>query len=80
VLRYYGGSFIKALQALYPELDLKSENFFHRLIYSDTQRRRKLLDDIAAAKNFNPLDAKKWYSIKKKDFKQIVGFISSVVG
>jgi hypothetical protein len=31
LLRYYGGSHIRALQALYPELNLKAEKFLKHL-------------------------------------------------
>jgi hypothetical protein len=75
VLRYYGGSHIEALVALYPELDLKTEKFSSQLGHlfsSDPKKRRKYTDDFAKSKNFNPLDAEKWYTIKQKDIKKIV--------
>jgi hypothetical protein len=33
---------------------------------------RKLTDEFAKSKNFNPLDAEKWYSLKEKDINGIV--------
>jgi hypothetical protein len=75
VLRYYGGSHIKALRALYPELDLKQEKFSE---YLGFLKRRKITDELARSKNFNPLDSEKWYTIRQKDIKGIVRFILSV--
>jgi hypothetical protein len=79
LLRYYGGSHIEALRTLYPELDLKPENFpshLGQLFSLDPERRRKFTDEFAKSKNFNPLDAEKWYTIKLKDF---MGIVSSVI-
>jgi len=49
---------------LYPELLLKKENFLKfRRGWSVLGNQRKFFDEFARSKNFNPLDAKNWYSV-----------------
>jgi len=61
VLQYYDGSHIKALVKLYPELALKKGNFL------TSKQGRKFFDAFAKSKNFNPLDAKMWYSVTSEE-------------
>jgi 8-oxo-dGTP pyrophosphatase MutT (NUDIX family) len=87
VLSYYGGSHIRALRELYPELNLKPKKFlrhsglFHFFVdierlkltqFSCSDKREKFFVELAKSRNFDPLDVEKWYSIKKKDIMNIV--------
>jgi hypothetical protein len=72
VLRYYGGSHIRALIALYPELNLKEEKF--SIHWGYLTKRRRCADEFAKSRNFNPLDPEKWYTVSKEEFSGIVSF------
>jgi len=70
ILLYYKGSYIRALVELYPEVKLESRNFFHS---KASQQQRKFFDNFAKSKQFDPLDARKWYSITEKEIVQAGG-------
>jgi len=64
LLHYYNGSHIKALVKLYPELMLKKRNFLmSKMGWKDPENQRNFFDKFARSQNFNPMDAKKWYSV-----------------
>jgi len=68
LLKYYEGSYIKALVKLYPELMLEKGNFFRsEKGWKALANQRKFFDEFARSKNFSPLDAEKWYSITNKE-------------
>jgi len=75
VLRHHEESHIKALIALYPELMFRKEKFpFYRDgEWKETERRRQFFDEFAKSKQFNPLDAEKWYSIKQAEIRRACG-------
>jgi hypothetical protein len=83
VLKYYGGSHIRALTKLYPELNLDKGKFLEHKGYLQCsfmkikfgfigleriEKRRQFFEKLAKSRNFNPLDAEKWYSFTKSDF------------
>jgi len=69
LLGYYNRSHIEALVKLYPELTLKHGNFlkfsrgWRAPGWKELAKQRKFFDNYAKSKNFNPLDAEKWYSV-----------------
>jgi len=68
LLHYYNGSYIRALEKLYPELTLKKENFLNSNEgWKVSKNQRKFFDGFARSKNFNPLDAQQWYSVTRND-------------
>jgi len=74
ILKYHKGSHIRALVKLYPELRLKKKFFHHsKEGWKSPQKQRSFLDTIAKFKQFDPLDAKQWYSITPKDIKRAGG-------
>jgi len=73
VLKYFKGSHIRALITLYPELMLKEEDFLHSQVWKTPEMRRKFLDEFAKFKQFDPLDATKWYSISNREITRVGG-------
>jgi len=70
VLSYYNGSHTTALMEVYPELVLNKEKFFQSkgiMVWKTPDQRRKFFDDFAKSKQFNPLDAEKWYITTLRD-------------
>jgi len=68
IINYYKRSYITALVKLYPELKLKKDNFLlSNEGWKSKARQRKFFDDFAKSKQFDPLDAEKWYSITRKE-------------
>jgi len=75
LLAHYNGSHIKAIIDLYPEIDLKQENFSHHADnnWKDPINRRAFFDTLAKSKKFDPLEAKKWSTVSYKDVIQAGG-------
>eukprot|EP00026_Physarum_polycephalum_P002910 Phypoly_transcript_02919.p1 GENE.Phypoly_transcript_02919~~Phypoly_transcript_02919.p1 ORF type:complete len:813 (+),score=74.97 Phypoly_transcript_02919:109-2547(+) len=68
VLSYYGGSVVKALLDLYPDVQFNEAEFGSILRRTWHQnRRRDLFDAFAAKQGFDPLVAENWYPIDPKD-------------
>jgi len=68
LLQYHKGSHIKALVELYPELNLRKESFLKsKERWIEPEQHRKFFDKFAQSKQFDPLDAEKWYSITRKE-------------
>jgi len=74
LLLYFGGSHIKALVKLYPELMLKKEKFLmSKKGWKSPPNRRNFFDEYARSKKFNPLDAEKWYSVTYHEIRKAGG-------
>jgi len=69
ILNYHEGSHITALMKIYSEINLKKEKFLHHkeINWKDTAKQRTFFDNLAKSKQFNPLDAQKWYTITHRD-------------
>jgi hypothetical protein len=86
LLKFYEDSHIRAFQSIYPELNLKAEKFSKqpgRSIFQCTckpflinlfpvHKGTKFFLELARSKNFDPLDAEKWYSITRRDIMEAV--------
>jgi len=73
LLYHYKGSHFRALADLYPELTLKKEIFLSTKKWKEVKNQRKFFDEFARSKNFNPLDAEKWYSVSRKEIRRTGG-------
>lgn len=58
ILSHYNRSGIRALIHLYPELNLKRQNFKQYNGRVDAKQARIFFDEFAKSKGFSPLDAK----------------------
>jgi len=68
----YHGTHIKALIALYPELNLKKENFDY-FRFCGSNRKREFFDSIAISKGLDPLNPETWYPILSREIAEAGG-------
>eukprot|EP00026_Physarum_polycephalum_P001152 Phypoly_transcript_01153.p1 GENE.Phypoly_transcript_01153~~Phypoly_transcript_01153.p1 ORF type:complete len:800 (+),score=123.64 Phypoly_transcript_01153:87-2486(+) len=67
VLNFYGGSMVKALLTLYPDIGLEKRQFATtRNFWQDPNHRRQFFDKLAEKKGFDPLIPDNWYSLSKE--------------
>jgi len=69
IRNHYNKSLITALVELYPELVIQRNLFHYSKVHNwkEPLSRRKFLDEFAKSRQFDPLDAAKWSSIRHKD-------------
>eukprot|EP00026_Physarum_polycephalum_P001092 Phypoly_transcript_01093.p1 GENE.Phypoly_transcript_01093~~Phypoly_transcript_01093.p1 ORF type:complete len:1197 (+),score=192.21 Phypoly_transcript_01093:78-3668(+) len=75
---YYGGSVVKCLQHLFPELALDTRKFpfLHQNYWNEERNRRHFFEVLAQKKGMDPLEPEDWYSL---DPKEIIKFKSAKV-
>eukprot|EP00026_Physarum_polycephalum_P001762 Phypoly_transcript_01764.p1 GENE.Phypoly_transcript_01764~~Phypoly_transcript_01764.p1 ORF type:complete len:946 (-),score=154.63 Phypoly_transcript_01764:299-3136(-) len=73
VLRYYDGSYVRALMALYPKIGLKPSGFLRTPVnyWDDRRNRRKFFEEFAALKKFTTRQAAPWYGYEPADFEEV---------
>jgi DNA ligase-1 len=78
VMSYYGYSMVKALLALFPDIGLDESNFVTvpRNHFADTNNTRKLYEDFARQRGFDPLVAENWYPITYMQLRSAKGMRS----
>eukprot|EP00026_Physarum_polycephalum_P002482 Phypoly_transcript_02489.p1 GENE.Phypoly_transcript_02489~~Phypoly_transcript_02489.p1 ORF type:complete len:757 (+),score=113.72 Phypoly_transcript_02489:481-2751(+) len=66
VLNYYGGSFVKSLIHLFPDigLDVDQFTFLPTHYWAEKGNQREYLDALAKQCGFDPLKVENWYSFK----------------
>jgi len=70
---------MEALMKLYPELSLKKGSFLEskkgrkQSRWKAVGKRRNFFEEFSKSKNFDPLDAQKWYSITHGDIMRAGG-------
>jgi len=68
ILKHYKGSFIKALQDLYPELKLQQNKLTKKVRnWKNSRKRKEFFDLFAKTNNFNPMEVHKWYKVTRRD-------------
>eukprot|EP00026_Physarum_polycephalum_P001342 Phypoly_transcript_01343.p1 GENE.Phypoly_transcript_01343~~Phypoly_transcript_01343.p1 ORF type:complete len:974 (+),score=101.70 Phypoly_transcript_01343:154-3075(+) len=70
LLHKYQGSWIKALQHIYPEIGLDTYKFRNlpRNHWMNVENRRHFFDHFAAVNKFDPLVPSNWYSVSRERF------------
>jgi len=65
ILNHYGGSLIRALMDVYPDIDLDACKFDHKSqnFWQSMENRRKFLDNFASKHGFDPLNPNAWYYV-----------------
>eukprot|EP00026_Physarum_polycephalum_P001556 Phypoly_transcript_01558.p2 GENE.Phypoly_transcript_01558~~Phypoly_transcript_01558.p2 ORF type:complete len:464 (+),score=75.56 Phypoly_transcript_01558:1715-3106(+) len=68
VLAYYGGSLLKALVHLYPNIGIDKSKFYvlPAKYWQEEGNIKKFFDGFAKMQGFDPLNAKSWYTITVK--------------
>jgi hypothetical protein len=88
LLKYYENSHVRALQSLYPEMNLNAEKFLKPGLINTLRLISQIISiltiasidvdikdffmELAKSKNFDPFDVEKWYSVTHDDILQAV--------
>jgi hypothetical protein len=70
VLKYYGGSHVKALKELYPGVEFDLQVAGRGSTWQSAQSRRNFFLQLAQEKAFDPQKEEPWYSVSLLDVKQ----------
>eukprot|EP00026_Physarum_polycephalum_P002219 Phypoly_transcript_02224.p1 GENE.Phypoly_transcript_02224~~Phypoly_transcript_02224.p1 ORF type:complete len:937 (+),score=116.21 Phypoly_transcript_02224:57-2867(+) len=75
MLQYFGNSLIKAVVALFPELNLDVTKFSNspRSHWESAQNRRALLENFARSKGSDPLSPDFWYTLNPAELSPVKG-------
>jgi hypothetical protein len=66
-LNNFHGSHIRALKAVYPEINIQRESFAPRKVSSISRSmKRNFWDNFAKEQGFSPSDAESWYKVTRK--------------